>query len=142
HRLRRFREEMVGVAKGTVLLSLLVMAGTFYMQDHYESRITMLLFSALTAGGVLTGRRLSWAGIRALRSRGYNQSAAVIVGTGRVARKTARALRHASWMGIRTLGFVEDQPNCWTGDLNILGTTADLPVLIQKYGIEHVFISL
>jgi Undecaprenyl-phosphate glucose phosphotransferase len=45
-------------------------------------------------------------------------------------------------MGIRNLGFVEDQPNHWTSDLDILGTTADLPQLVAKYGIEHVFISL
>ena len=28
------------------------------------------------------------------------------------------------------------------GDLDILGTTADLPALITKYGIDHVFIAL
>jgi Undecaprenyl-phosphate glucose phosphotransferase len=142
HRLRRFREEMVGAIKGTVLLSLLVMASTFYLHDHYESRAAMLLFSLLTALGILTARRLSWFSIRYLRSCGFNQSLAIIVGTGRVARKTARALRHASWMGIRNLGFVEDQPNRWTSDLDILGTTTDLPQLVAKYGIEHVFISL
>jgi Undecaprenyl-phosphate glucose phosphotransferase len=142
HRLRRFREEMVSVLKGTGLVSLLVMAGNFYLHDPYESRVTMGLFSVLTAAGVLTARRLSWVTLRCLRSRGYNQTHALIVGTGRVARKTARALRHASWMGIKNLGFVEDQPNRWTGDLDILGTTADLPDLIPKYKIEHVFISL
>jgi Undecaprenyl-phosphate glucose phosphotransferase len=142
HRLRRFREEVIGVLKGTALLSLLVMATTFYLHDPYESRVTMGLFSVLAAGGVLTTRRLSWAAIRALRRRGYNQTLAVIVGTGRVARKTAWALRHANWMGIKTLGFVEDQPSRWTSDLDILGTTADLPRLIQQYRIEHVFISL
>src|SRR5947209_4325458 len=142
HRLRRFREEMVGVIKGTVLLSLFVMASTFYLRDQYESRATMLLFSLLTAAAILTWRRLSWFSIRYLRSCGFNQSRAVIVGTGRVARKTAWALRHASWMGIRNLGFVEDQPNRWTSDLHILGTTADLPRLIERYNIEHVFISL
>src|SRR5262249_21635838 len=51
HRLRRFREEMVGVIKGTALLSLLVMSTTFYLHDPYESRATMLLFSLLTVGG-------------------------------------------------------------------------------------------
>jgi Undecaprenyl-phosphate glucose phosphotransferase len=142
HRLRRFREEVVGVVKGTALLSLLVMATTFYLHDPYESRITMGIFSLLTAAGVVGQRRLSWVAIRQLRSHGYNQTLVVIVGTGRVARKTARALRHASWFGMKNLGFVEDQPNRWTSDLNILGTTADLPVLIQKYGIEHVFIAL
>jgi Undecaprenyl-phosphate glucose phosphotransferase len=142
HRMRRFREEMLGVFKGTALLSLLVLATTFYSQDHYDSRATMLLFSGITALVVLLGRRISWYIIRSLRRWGYNESRCIIVGTGRVARKTAWALRHASWMGIRNLGFVEDQPNRWTEDLDILGTTADLPTLISKYGIEHVFISL
>jgi Undecaprenyl-phosphate glucose phosphotransferase len=142
HRLRRFREEMIGVVKGTALLVLLVMATSFFRQDPYDSRITMALFTVLTTVGILTSRRLSWFAIRYLRSCGYNQSLAIIVGTGRVARKTAWALRHASWMGIRNLGFVEDQPNRWTSDLDILGTTADLPRLIAKYNVEHVFISL
>ena len=142
HRLRRFREEMVGVVQGTALMSLLVMATTFYRHDPYESRITMLLFSALTTAGVLTARRCSWMAIRHLRSRGYNQTRALIVGTGRVARKTARALNRVSWLGIKNLGFIEDHPNRWTGDLNILGTSTDLPVLIEKYKIEHVFIAL
>jgi len=142
HRLRRFREEVVSVAKGVALMSLLVIAINFSLHDRYESRATMVLFSALTAGGVLSARRFTWAALRWLRSRGYNQNHAVIVGTGRVARKTARALRHASWMGIKTLGFVEDQPSRWTGDLHLLGTTAELPRLIEQYHIEHVFIAL
>jgi Undecaprenyl-phosphate glucose phosphotransferase len=142
HRLRRFREEMVCVIKGTALLSLLVMATRFFSQDHYDSRATMLLFSAMTTTGILMARRVSWFTIRYLRSQGYNECRAIIVGTGRVARKTARALHRASWMGIRNLGFVEDQPNRWTSDLDILGTTRDLPQLIQKYNIGHVFISL
>jgi Undecaprenyl-phosphate glucose phosphotransferase len=142
HRLRRFREEMIGVIKATALLSLLVMATIFFRQDHYESRATMVIFSAFTTSGILLARRTSWLVIRYLRSRGYNESRSIIVGTGRVARKTAWGLKHASWMGIRNLGFVEDQPNRWTSDLDILGTTGDLPQLIQKYNIGHVFISL
>ena len=142
HRLRRFREEVVCVLKGTALLSLLVMATTFYLRDPYESRITMVLFSLLLGLSMLAARRLSWSAIRRLRSCGYNQTHAVIVGTGRVARKTALALRHASWMGIKTIGFVEDRQDRWTSDLNLLGTFADLPDLIKKYRIAHVFIAL
>src|SRR5260370_40945367 len=142
HRLRRLREEVVCVLKGTALLTLLVVAVIFCLRDPYESRPTLFLFAPLTAAGVLATRRASWAAIRHLRSRGYNQTFAVIVGTGRVARKTARALRNASWMGIKTIGFVEDHPSDWANDLDILGTTADLPALLQKYGIGHVFIAL
>jgi Undecaprenyl-phosphate glucose phosphotransferase len=142
HRLRRLREEVIGLLKGTGLLSLLVMATVFYTHDPYESRAAMVLFSLSTACLVLGARRLSWAAIRRLRSLGYNQTHAVIVGTGRVARKTAYALRHATWMGIKNLGFIEDHPSRWTSDLHILGNFADLPVLIQRYNIGNIFIAL
>jgi Undecaprenyl-phosphate glucose phosphotransferase len=142
HRLRRLREELVSVAKGTALMTLFVIGSIFGVHSPYESRATVLLFSGLTAVSVLTLRRFSWVAIRWLRTRGFNQSLAILVGTGRVARKTARGLRRASWMGIKVLGYVEDQPSRWTEDLDILGTTAELPQLIEKYCVGHVFICL
>src|SRR5262249_8205147 len=42
-RLRRFREEMVAVLRGTALLVLLTMATIFFLHDPYESRVTMVL---------------------------------------------------------------------------------------------------
>jgi Undecaprenyl-phosphate glucose phosphotransferase len=142
HRLRRFREEMVAVVKGAALLALLVMATTFYRHDPYESRGIMVLFMALTAGGMLAARRLTWEAVRRLRRHGFNQSNVLIVGTGRVARKTARALKSAGWMGLNNCGFVEDNPGRWAGDLAVLGTTANLPELVEQHRVEHVFIAL
>jgi Undecaprenyl-phosphate glucose phosphotransferase len=142
HRLRRLREEFASVFKGTALMVLLVIAATFGMQDPYESRATMALFAVLAGSMILGARRMSWFAIGWLRSRGYNQARALTVGTGRVARKTARGLRLASWIGIKNVGFVEDQPSRWTSDLDILGTIADLPALIEKYQVGHVFIAL
>jgi Undecaprenyl-phosphate glucose phosphotransferase len=141
-RLRRFREELVSVVKGATLLSLLVLAAIYMRHYPYESRATMLLFFVLTACGVLLGRRLSWAAVRTLRSRGYNQTFSVIVGTGRVARKTARVLRRTTWLGIKNVGFVEERAGNLSRDLDILGGFTDLPALIQKYKVEHVFIAL
>jgi Undecaprenyl-phosphate glucose phosphotransferase len=142
HRFRRLREEFASVFKGVALMGLLVMATTFGLQDRYESRATFLIFFALTMVSILTARRFTWAGVRLLRRRGYNQTQAIIVGTGRVARKAARSLRLTSWLGIKNIGFVEDQPTRWTSDLDILGTPADLPRLIDKYQVSHVFICL
>jgi len=142
HRLRRLREELVAVLRGAGLLGLLVMSALFFLHDPYESRGTLLLFMALTAAGVLSGRRLSWTLIRFLRSRGYNQHFSLIVGTGRVARKTARALRKANWMGIKNIGFVEEHADRWTSDLDVLGKFDDLPRLIEQYHVNHVFIAL
>ncbi|MBI3412408.1 MAG: undecaprenyl-phosphate glucose phosphotransferase [Planctomycetes bacterium] len=142
HRFRRLREEVLSILKGTALMGLLVIAGAFGLKDPYDSRMTFLTFFLLTAILVVTARRFSWAAIRWLRSRGYNQTQSIIVGTGRVARKAARSLRQTTWLGIKNIGFVEDQPTRWTSDLDILGTTADLPGLIEKYQVSHVFISL
>jgi Undecaprenyl-phosphate glucose phosphotransferase len=142
HRLRRFREEMIAVLQGTALLSLLVMGTLFFLHDPYESRATLMLFSALTAAGVLTGRRLGWGLVRTLRSRGYDQSFALIVGAGRGARRLARALHRVSWLGIKNVGFVEERSQPLSGDLDVLGGFADLPELIRRYDVGHVFIAL
>jgi Undecaprenyl-phosphate glucose phosphotransferase len=142
HRLRRFREELVGVLKGVSLLLLLVLATVFWRRDPYESRVTMMLFYVLSMVAVLVARRLSWTAIRFLRQQGYNQTPALIVGTGRVARRIAKALLHSGWTGVYPLGYIEDQPNRWTSDLQIMGTTEDLPRLIEKHRIGHVFIAL
>ncbi|HTU18998.1 MAG TPA: undecaprenyl-phosphate glucose phosphotransferase [Gemmataceae bacterium] len=141
-RLRRFREEMVAVFKGSLLLALLVMATIFFLHDPYESRATILIFWGLSAALVLTGRRTAWAVIRTLRSHGYNQTFSIIVGAGRGARKMARALQRVSWLGMKNIGFVDEQTNRLSGDLDVLGGFADLPELIEKYGVQHVFVAL
>ena len=96
-RLRRFREEMSRVLRGTALLSLFVMSSLFFLHDPYESRATILLFSGLTLcqrrwrrGGSAGGRSAR------LRSRGYNQAFALIVGSGRGARAARRRPAAAS----------------------------------------------
>lgn len=142
HRLRRFREEVLAVAKGVALLSLLVMSTNFFRRDPYESRAAMALFSLMTVFGILTVRRVTWSVVRKLRQRGYNNSNALIVGTGRVARKAAHALRSASWMGIRNLGFIEERPNRFASDLRILGAIPDLPMLVEELKVGHVFIAV
>ncbi len=142
HRFRRLREEVANVLKGVALMGLLVVATTFGLQDPYHSRATFLIFVGLTTAFILAERRCTWAGVRWLRRHGYNQTQSIIVGTGRVARKTAHSLRITNWLGIKNIGFVEDQPSRWSSDLDILGIPADLPRLIAKYQVSHVFICL
>ncbi|MCU0702982.1 MAG: undecaprenyl-phosphate glucose phosphotransferase [Fimbriiglobus sp.] len=144
HRLTRFREEAVAVAKGVILTTLLTALVAFALRYEYESRIAFALFAVLAALGVLAARRLSWFTLGRLRARGINQSHALIVGTGRLARRTARTLRASSWTGIQTVAYVEDDPDTHQThcDIPVIGPIADLPALVQKHHIEHVFIAL
>ena len=73
-RLRRFREEMLAVLKGVALLALFTMATVFFLQERYESRLTMLLFGVLTATGILVARRAGWAAGNIARTAGTRLS--------------------------------------------------------------------
>src|ERR1051325_358035 len=142
HRFRRLREEVVSVFLGSALMGLFVMAATFGLHNQYESRGAILLFIVLTMGVILMSRRLTWMAVHWLRRRGYNQTQTLIVGTGRIARKTARSLRHTTWLGFKNVGYIEDNPTHWASDLDILGGITDLPRLVAKYRVSHVFICL
>lgn len=141
-RLRRFREEVLAVGKGAALLCLFAMSLLFFLHDPYESRGTLLLFAGLLAVGVLAVRRVGWKLLHALRQSGFNQTSALIVGTGRVARRMARCLRSHRYLGIQTAGFVEDRIGPMCSDLSVLGRFGDLPALIEEHGASHVFIAL
>ena len=142
HRMRRFREELAAVARGVGLMALVVMATSFARQAQYESRAVMILFVGVTFVAVVVARRAGWTVVRRLRSRGVNQSHALIVGTGRLARRTARSLREVSWTGIRTVGYVEDDAGKVQPDLPVVGRIADLAALVDAHHVEHVFIAL
>jgi Undecaprenyl-phosphate glucose phosphotransferase len=104
--------------------------------------LVLALFGLLAFAIILFCRRTVWFIVGRLRAQGYNQSHALIVGTGRLARRTARALQQSSWSGIQTVGYVEDNPEKRTPDLPVVGPIVELPQLIEKMHIEHVFIAL
>jgi Undecaprenyl-phosphate glucose phosphotransferase len=143
HRLRRFREELAAVGKGVALMALLVMATSFARQAQHESRGAMVMFALAALIAITAMRRLSWTAVRKLRARGVNQSHALIVGTGKLARRTVRTLRTVNWSGIQSVGYVEDEGHRGSGaDLPVLGSIAELPELVEKHHIEHVFVAL
>jgi Undecaprenyl-phosphate glucose phosphotransferase len=139
HRLRRASEELTALIKamGLWLLLLLILdlgeIGSRWFLASFVTATTLILFGF---------RRLWWLIIGSLRAQGYNPTPVVIVGTGRVARRTARAIHHAGWTGMHVFGFIEDEPTQWVSDLPIVGQIADLPRLILEQGISQVFIAL
>ena len=141
-RLRRFREDVLGVTRGVALLALFVVTITFAMQSPYRPRGVLTIFPLFAAAGVLTVRRLSWHLLGKLRSRGWNQSHALIVGTDRLARLTARLLEQSPAMGIQVVAHVEDDPTAHRCDKPVVGPYSNLPKLVEELHIEHVFIAL
>jgi Undecaprenyl-phosphate glucose phosphotransferase len=141
-RMSRLREELHQIAKSVGVLTLFIVAITFAMQSPYRPRLMFGIFATLAFALVMMQRRLSWFTLGRLRTRGYNQSHALIVGTGRLARQTAQRLRSTTWMGIRTVAYVTDDADHKPLELPIVGPIEDLPKLVEDLHIEHVFIAL
>src|SRR5262249_27489881 len=54
----------------------------------------------------------------------------------------AITLQKVTWLGIKNVGFVEERATRLCGDLDVMGGFTDLPELIRKYQVSHVFIAL
>jgi Undecaprenyl-phosphate glucose phosphotransferase len=140
HRLRRFSHELWGVVQANALLFLLLIAVTFYRRDPYKSRLALGMFLALNGVGMIAMRRAAWWLVHSLRHRGLNPSRALIVGSGRVAQKVARALETNGWTGLEPLGFVDDPPG--HPSLGLLGPIAGLAEIIEREQVAYVFVAL
>lgn len=141
-RLRRFREDVANVVKGVTLLTLLIVFITFAMQSPYRPRGVLAIFPVFATPCILVLRRLSWNLLGKLRQRGWNQSHALVVGTGRLARHTTRLLEETPTLGIQVVAHVQDEPLDLCGSKPVVGPITHLPALIEELHIEHVFIAL
>ncbi|MCY2941766.1 MAG: hypothetical protein NTV50_08865 [Planctomycetota bacterium] len=78
-RMRRMREEAFCSIKGTFFLVLLLLAVDFFRKDLSGSRAMVSLFGAFNVFTIFFIRQINWKLIRDFRSRGYDQSFAIIV---------------------------------------------------------------
>lgn len=139
HRLRRGAEELSALIKAMGLWLLLLLLTDFTTTHSHWFVAWFVIITTLVLFGF---RRLWWLIIGSLRAQGYNPTPVLIVGTGRVARRAARAISGAGWTGMHVFGFIEDENRHWANDLTIVGRLADLPELVLKHGISQVFIAL
>jgi Undecaprenyl-phosphate glucose phosphotransferase len=142
HRLRQLPREMEVVCAASGLLFLLTIAVAFYRRDLYESRLALGVFLALNAIGLAIGRRMVWLGLKHLRGRGLNHGRALVVGAGRTGRLVARTIRENRWTGLEAVGFVDFLQRNEPRLLPRLGTIDELPGLIARHDIDHVFVAL
>jgi putative colanic acid biosynthesis UDP-glucose lipid carrier transferase len=67
------------------------------------------IWALMVFGALATARLVARAALGVVRSRGYNQQIAVIIGAGDTGRKLARYLIENKWIGIEVAGFFDDE---------------------------------
>jgi len=95
--------------------------------------------AAWSAGFVLVGRGVAYACVRVARRSGLLTEHVLIVGTGETGVLISRLLREHPELGLRAAGFAGPGPQR-AGELPVLGSTADLPALIEELAIQRVIV--
>jgi Undecaprenyl-phosphate glucose phosphotransferase len=136
--------EIKNLAKASTIAFGIFASLTFLSSDVTFSRGVMLVFFAIVNTMLLAERITLRLILRELRKRGYNQRYALIVGDNDVAQAFLERMRFHPEIGMQVAGVVRVDGE--TGDsktgLPILGQSADLTEVLQKYKIDQVFLAL
>ena len=69
----------------------------------------------------------------------------LVVGAGEAGVRLVQELRHNAQLGLRPLGFVDDEPakaGAWVQGMRVLGTRHDLPLLSARLHAEEIVIAI
>jgi exopolysaccharide biosynthesis polyprenyl glycosylphosphotransferase len=124
--------------------TVLVVAANFFSAAFLISRGWLMLawlFSFLLVCGYRFGLRRA---VYRLRRQGYFLAPAVIAGAGQEGQALAQQLQAWETSGLRLVGFVDDGRPAGTPVFNgfaVLGSLADVPALVARYGVEEVIVA-
>jgi FlaA1/EpsC-like NDP-sugar epimerase len=104
---------------------------------------TTLFFLGVIGARIL--RRVSTDTQRGQRTPKVDLKPVLLIGAGRAGVVVARAIRSRTEMGLKVVGFIDDDPmksGQVIDGLRVLGAPADLPRLVRQHSIDHVVITI
>lgn len=140
-RAQRWTSLIRSVAKSVGLALIISMAFLSFYRDFNVSRLTILLFAALTPLSMLGLRLCIYFYVRSARKRGRNLRRVLIVGAGHAGRRLAKSFELYPWMGFQVVGFLDDHK---TDEPDVLGKVDDILPLLDSASnpIHYVYIAL
>ena len=127
----------------------------FYRHELEYPRLMMIYAWMLTIVLVTLGRLCNKVLSRGLQSQGWGQNRVLIVGTGEVGQMILGKITHSPRLGYEAVGFVARDNGSFPGDYSlegediqrigempVLGSTGDLPRIIEDYQVDEVIIGL
>lgn len=139
-----FFEEFYAILNGTTTAIVFTIVFFFFYRPQFYSRLIFAYIGVLVLTG-LGGVRLIERMIRQqLRKRGIGVVRVLIVGGGELGRTLMRHIVAHPELGFEVVGFVDDDPERRTdiGRFKALGSTRDIPDIVQNTDIDEVIITL
>ena len=140
-RAQRWTSLIRSVGKSVGLALVVSMAFLSLYRDFNISRLTILLFAALTPLSMLSLRLLIYLYIRNARKKGRNLRRVLIIGAGSAGRRLEKSFELYPWMGFQVIGFLDDHKS---EAPDVLGKVDDVLDLLDsaKEPIDYVYIAL
>src|SRR5690606_27510404 len=144
--------DLVGIVRivaisgiGATFLGALVLPGSSLSEIRVP--LSVLLIDALATAAVVTAPRLL-AKVTRTQSRALRRAsdpATLIVGAGTAGETIAKETLANPRLGLRLIGFVDDDPvkqSLRLCGLPVLGSLHDIPALVQKRGVREMIIAI
>lgn len=131
---------MMGVGLGVVLSFLLATAAiVYYAPSAQPVARSVFVMAGLALFGMVSGWRVWFTRLR--RKRGELRSRVLVVGRSESVERVAREIEEYSRSGHDTIGCVHEDPDAqdWA-EHGFIGTTADLPELIEMHSADEVLV--
>jgi exopolysaccharide biosynthesis polyprenyl glycosylphosphotransferase len=136
------RSEGLAIGRSAVVMALITLSVLFVFRLPDVSRTFLSLLFPVQVVVTITSRILMRRAFERLRARGYNQRYVLVVGAGPRGQTFAAKLESHRELGLRIIGFVDDEvfdlPNPWKH----LGPIASIESLLHNRVIDEVAVCL
>lgn len=137
-------EELYAIFNGTTTAVVLMIAVFFFYRPQFYSRLIFVYAALLTMALLGAARIVERIVLYQLRKRGIGVARLLIVGGGETGRTLMRHVMAHPELGYEIVGFVDDDPQRLQhiGRFKPLGTTDELPRLVEELQVDEVIITL
>ena len=137
--------KLFNIIKVTSLSVLILAAITFFYREESFSRFVTVYFFCLATILMVVSHFLIHIVMKKIRSLGFNIRHILIAGTGDLAQSVAEKISLHSEYGLNIIGFLTAHPeeiNSKIRGVRIIGTFSEVSAVINKHGIDQLFIAL
>jgi Undecaprenyl-phosphate glucose phosphotransferase len=136
--------QIVAVLQAHAIALLAFIALTYFIRDGHYSRLVIIYFGVLGAGGMIGTRLLARHVTDLLRKHGYYRRNVLAVGEGQTLRTLLERIERLPELGVSLVGVVTapDSPAGVFADKPILGSYADISSVLRAARVDEVLIAL
>ncbi len=137
-------EEISRVMRSHLAAMLLFIVATFFLTQYRPSRIVMAVFMLCSTTGIFANHYLARRALIARRRAGIGVRKALVVGAGPLGQSLARKIGLHQELGYEIVGFLSDESDAPTEDLEwpVLGAPEQVQEIVIAKGVQTVFIAM